>query len=145
MPCKIILSLVEESLTGDVGSEWEYVIKADLMDPMLYGSGKIEVPQHVLRPGNTQVPPEAGRAIMLEAGECGGEVSVRLTLEATEVDFFVDDHGSNVRVVSVECPKPGGDPIASEPDIWARVREAPGFQGGSAVLKIRVRLVARCE
>jgi hypothetical protein len=145
MSYKIIFSLVEESLSGDVGSEWEYVVNADLMDPMLFGSGSIEVPQHVLRPGNTQVPPNAGRAVMLEAGDEGGEISVRLTLKATEVDFLVDDHGSNVRVVSVECPAPGGDPIASEPDIWARVREAPGFQGGSAVLKVKVRLVARYE
>ena len=51
MPCRIIFSLVRESLTGDVGSEWEYVVKADLMDPMLYGSGQIEVPLPVLRPG----------------------------------------------------------------------------------------------
>ena len=145
MPCKIIFSLVEESLTGDVGSEWEYVVKADLMEPMVFGSGSIEVPVHQLRPGSTQVPPNAGRAVMLEAGEGGDQVSVRLTLEAKEVDWLVDDHGSNVRIISVDCPGPGGEPIASEWDIWARVREAPGFPGGSAVLKLRVRLVARHE
>lgn len=145
MPAKIILSLVSESLTGDVGSEWEYVLKADLMDPMAFGSGAIEVPVHQLRPGSTQEPPNAGRAVMLEAGECGGEVSVRLTLEAAEVDFLVDDHGSNVLVVYVDCPPPGGDPIAVEEKITARVREAPGFHGGVAELTVKVRLVARCD
>ena len=111
----------------------------------LYGSGAIEVPLHVLRPGNAKEPPNTGRAIMLEAGDGPGEVSVRLTLEATEVDFLVDDHGSNVQVVSVPLPKPGDEPIATEPEISARVKEAPGFHGGSAILTIKVRLVARWD
>ena len=145
MPCKIIFSLVRESLSGDVGSEWEYVVKADLMDPMVFGSGQIEVPYHVLRPGSTQAPPNAGRAVMLDAAEGGAETSVRLTLEAKEVDWLVDDHGSNVQVISVNCPAPGAEPVATEASISARVREAPGFQGGSAVLTIKVRMVARSE
>lgn len=145
MACKIIFSLVSESLTGDVGSEWEYVVKADLMDPLVFGSGEIAVPYHVLRPGSTQAPPNAGRAVMLDAGEPGPETSLRLTLEAKEVDWLVDDHGSNVQVISVKCPAPGAEPVATEAAIAARVREAPGFQGGSAVLTIKVRMVARSE
>ena len=145
MPAKIIFSLVSESLTGDIGSEWQYLVKADTMDPMVYGSGSIEVPYHVLRPGSTQTPPNAGRAVLLEAGDCDSEVSVRLTLEATEVDWLVDDHGSNTVVVPVRCPKPGDEPTATEPSITARVREAPGYHGGVAELKVKVRLVARCE
>src|SRR5437868_13446303 len=99
MTCKITISLVSESLTGDVGNDWAYTLKADMLDPLVFGSGTIQVPEHLLRPGSTQEPPSAGRAIQLDAGECGSEQRVRLALEATEVDFLVDDHGSNVLVV----------------------------------------------
>jgi len=145
MPSKIILSLVHESLTGDVGSEWEYLVKADLMDPELYGSGSIAVPLHVLRSGTTQEPPNAGRAVMLEGGECGQEVSVRLTLEATDVVWMDDDRGSHHLTIGVKTPVPGGAPIGIEPVIEARVQKAQGYHGGAALLKIKVRLVARCE
>jgi hypothetical protein len=144
MTCKITLSLVSESLTGDVGNDWAYSLKADMLDPLVFGSGIFQVTEHLLRPGSTQEPPNQGRAIQLDAGECGAEVRVRLTLEATEVDFLVDDHGSNVLVVPVMCPAPGGEPISIEAEIAARVKEAPGFQGGVAELRVKVRLVARC-
>jgi len=144
MTCKITLSLVQESLTGDVGNDWAYSIRADMLDPLVFGSGTIQVPEHLLRPGTTQPPPDQGRAIQLDAGECGAEVRVRLILEATEVDFFVDDHGSNVLVVPVNCPAAGGEPITIEAEIAARVKEAPGFQGGVAELRVKVKLVARC-
>jgi hypothetical protein len=145
MPCTVTFTLLQESLTGDVGNDWHYTVRADMIDPMVFGSGTIEVPEHLLRPGSTQIPPNADQAVELDGGEhCGGETRVRFTLEATEVDFLVDDHGSNVLVVPVECPAPGGEPITTEPEISARVKEAPGFQGGVAVLKVKVRLVARC-
>jgi hypothetical protein len=144
MTCKITLSLVSESLTGDVGNDWTYSVRADLLDPLVFGSGTISVPEHLLRPGTTQAPPNPGRAIQLSAGDCGASVSVRLTLEATEVDFLVDDHGSNVMVIPVECPGPGGEPYTVDAEIAARVKEAPGFQGGVAELRIKVKLVARC-
>ena len=144
MTCKITLSLVSESLTGDVGNDWAYSVRADMLDPLVFGSGIIQVPEHQLRPGTTQEPPSQGRAIQLDAGDCGTETRVRLTLEATEVDFFVDDHGSNVLVVPVVCPAPGGEPTTIEAEIVARVKEAPGFQGGVAELRVKVKLVGRC-
>ncbi len=145
MPCFITLSLLQESLSGDIGNDWEYVVKADMVDPMVFGSGKIEVPEHLLLPGATQAPPNPERSVELSAGECGTEVRVRLTLEATEVDWLVDDNASNVVVVKVNCPAAGGEPTVLEPEIAARVREAHGYQGGLAVLKIKMRLVARCD
>lgn len=145
MACVITLSLLQESLSGDIGNDWEYKVRADMVDPMVFGSGVIEVPEHLLRPGVTQAPPDPARSVELEAGDCGAEVRVRLTLEATEVDWLVDDQGSNVLVITVECPPPGSAPKVFEPEISARVREAPGFQGGPAVLRVKVRLVARCE
>ena len=88
-----------------------------MLDPLVFGSGTIQVPEHLLRPGATQRPPDQGRAIQIDAGECGSEVRVRLILEATEVDFFVDDHGSNVLVVPVNCPAAGGEPTTIEAEI----------------------------
>jgi hypothetical protein len=145
MPCKVTFTLLQESLTGDVGNDWHYTVRADMVDPMVFGSGTIEVPEHLLRPGVTQRPPNADHAVELDGGDhCGGEIRVRFTLEATEVDFLVDDHGSNVSVASVQVPAEGGEPITTEHEIAARVKEAPGFQGGVAVLRVKVRLVGRC-
>ena len=144
MPCNVTLTLLQESLTGDVGSDWQYTVRADMVDPKVFGSGSIGVPSHKLRPGATQAPPNAGEELALEAGECGGKVGVRLTPQATELDWLVDDHGSNVLVVQVKCPAPGGEPITTDAEIAARVREAPVSTGGVAVLKVKVRLVARC-
>jgi hypothetical protein len=144
MTCKITLSLISESLTGDVGKDWTYSVTADLLDPLIFGSGTVQVPLHVLRPGTTQTPPSEGRVVQFDAGGCGGTVQVRLTLRATEVDPLVDDHGSNVLVVPVECPPPGGAPYTTEPEIAARVTEAPRVQNRVAELRVKVRLVARC-
>jgi len=144
MTCKITLSLVSESLTGDIGTDWTYSVRGDLLDPLIFGSGTILVPPHKLKPGTTQVPPSSGRVIQLDGGECGGSVSVRLILEATELDPLVDDHGSNVLVVPVECPAPGGEPYNLDAEVSARVKEAPRIQGGVAELRVKVRLVARC-
>jgi hypothetical protein len=144
MPCEISLLVVEESLTGDIGDDWEYTIRADLLDPLAFGSGTIHVREHLLKPGSTQVPPVPDHPLVLEGGDCGSEVRLRLTLQATEVDWLVDDHGSNVTMTSVPCPGPGQERIKTELEISARVKEAPGFQGGLAVLKVKLVAVASC-
>jgi hypothetical protein len=145
MPCTITFTLLQESLTGDVGNDWQYTVRADILDPMVYGSGLIEIPEHQLRPGATQRPPNGDTAVELDGGEqCGAEVRVRLTLEATEVDWLIDDNATNVTVASVQCPTPGAEPTVTEAEIAAHVKEAPGFQGGLAVLTVKVRLVGRC-
>lgn len=143
MTCTISLSLVEESLSGDIGNDWQYQVRADMVDPRVFGSGVIEVPEHLLSPGTAQPPPDADRTVELAAGDDGAEVRVRLTLEATEVDWLIDDHASNVKVVTVQCPLPGAEPTVVETEIAARVREAQGYQGGLAILTIKARLVAR--
>lgn len=144
MPAEITLSLVQESLTGDVGNDWQYTVKADLIDPLVFGSGVIEVHEHLLRPGATQAPPESTHPVALAAGDCGAETRLRLTLEATEVDWLIDDNASNVTMITVQCPAAGAEPTVAEHEIEARVREAPGFQGGLAVLKLKLRVTARC-
>ena len=91
-----------------------------MVDPMVFGSGKIEVPEHLLLPGATQAPPNPERSVELSAGECGTEVRVRLTLEATEV------------VVDGATP-----PDALSLDPYARQIGRP-FQG-------RLLVVSRCH
>ena len=144
MSSQITLTLLQESLSGDIGSDWKYQLKADLIDPLVFGSGLIEVSEHLLRPGATQAPPESTHPITLAAGDCGAETRLRLTLEATEVDWLIDDNASNVSMITVRCPAPGAEPTVAEHEVAARVREAPGFQGGLAVLKLKVRVVAEC-
>ena len=144
MPCLITMTLLQESLTGDIGNDWQYTVRADMVDPMVFGSGVLQVREHLLRPGATQAPPDPDQSMELEAGECGGETRVRLTLEATEVDWLMDDTATNVLMVTVPCPVPGSEPIVLEPEIAARVKEAPSLVGGPAVLRIKLRLVARC-
>lgn len=144
MACKISFSLVLESLTGDIGDDWEYSVQAKVFNSALTGAGGISIPEHRLTPGTSQQPPGPVQVIEIPAGDCGTGPRVELTVTATEVDWAVDDHGSNVMVVPMECPGPGGPAFIIEPEIAVRVREAPRFLGGVAVFRVKVRLVASC-
>lgn len=144
MECKITFSLVLESLVGDIGDDWEYSVQAKVFNPGLSGVGTISVPEHQLTPGTSQAPPGPGQAVEIPAGACGTGPQVELTVNATEVDWLIDDEGSNVIVVPMECPGPGGPSFTIEPEISVRVRESPRFLSGSATFKVRVRLVATC-
>ena len=144
MACKIAFSLLQESLRGDIGDDWAYTVEAVVLNPAVTGSGTITVDEHRLRPGTTQAVPGAMQAVVIPAGPCASGARVELTLRAREVDFLVDDRGSNVIMVPVECPAVNGPPFTIEPEIEARVREAPGFLGGEATLTVRVRLVSTC-
>jgi len=144
MECKITFSLVLESLVGDIGDDWEYSVQAKVFNPGLTGAGTIGIPEHQLAPGRSQPPPGAGQSVVIPAGACGTGPRVELTVNATEVDWLIDDHGSNVIVVPMECPGPGGPPFTIQPEISVVVRESPRFFGGSATLKVKVSLVAAC-
>jgi hypothetical protein len=142
MPCTITFSLLTESLAGNIGDDWEYTVYAKVYNPGMTGGGSLRVDEHQLAPGSTQACPPG--QVVIPAGDCGTGPRVELTLTAVEADFLVDDKGSNVLSVLMECPGPGGPPFVLEPEITARVREAPGFLGGAASLKVKARLVARC-
>jgi hypothetical protein len=144
MACKITFSLLEESLRGDIGDDWTYTVEAVVLNPTVTGSGMITVKEHRLRPGSTQAVPGAMHTVAIPAGPCETGAHVELTLRAREVDFLVDDRGSNVIMVPVECPGLNGPPFTIEPEIEARVREAPGFLGGEATLTVKARLVSTC-
>ena len=143
MACEIVFSLLTESVTGDIGDDWEYTVRAEVRNPMVISTGGISCPEHKLTPGTTQPAPNTG-AVVIRAGECGTGPTVRLVLHAKEVDLLVDDKGSNELIVPMECPGPGGAPWTIEPEIVARVKERPALKPKEATLRIKVRLTARC-
>lgn len=111
MSCKITMSLVTESLAGNIGDDWEYSVEAKVFNPGLTGAGTINVPEHQLIPGSTQAPPGGGRAVSITAGNCATGPRVALTVDATEVDWLIDDHDSNV----LNVPARGGRRSSSSP------------------------------
>jgi hypothetical protein len=155
----ITVSVVEESVTGNIGDDWKYAITAKALDPAgtsleprptatrlaapVYGSGRIVVPEHLVTPGTTQPPPKAA-GVKLPAGPCGTRVRVELTLEATEVDWLVDDPGTQKTTVAVDCPGTGKPPATLETTISVTVREHPKLLGGEATFNVKLRLVAAC-
>jgi len=159
MACMITVSVVEESVAGNIGDDWKYSIAAKAIDPAgtavetrpaagrlsapVYGSGRIAVPEHLLKPGATQPPPQAA-GVKIPAGPCGTRVRVELTLEATEVDWLVDDPGTQKTTVAVDCPGSGKPPSTVETSISVTVREHPKLLGGEATFTVKLRLVANC-
>jgi hypothetical protein len=158
MGCMITVSVVEESVTGNIGDDWKYAITAKALDPAgttleprpatrlsapVYGSGKIVVPEHLLKPGAAQPPPKAA-GVKIQAGSCGTRVRIELTLEATEVDWLVDDPGTQKTTVALDCPGSGKPPATLETAVSVTVREHPKLLGGEATFTVKLRLVAAC-
>lgn len=159
MGCMITVSVVEESVTGNIGDDWKYSIAAKAIDPAgtsvearpaagrlsapVYGSGRIAVPEHLLKPGTSQPPPKAA-GVKIQAGPCGTRVRVELTLEATEVDWLIDDPGTQKTTVAVDCPGSGKPSSSVETSISVTVREHPKLLGGQATFTVKLSLVASC-
>jgi hypothetical protein len=149
MTCKITYWVDEETVTGEIGNDWSYSVIARVYNPTLLGAGEIKQPEHRLDPGSSQPPPNHER-IELPAGECGTSPSILLILSATEVDWLVDDKGTNQMVVVLQCPEPGGAALVREVDIAVRVGESPRilafFKGdATANLTVKVKLELACE
>ncbi|MCP4748394.1 MAG: hypothetical protein GY874_20000 [Desulfobacteraceae bacterium] len=145
MACKIIFSLLEESVSGNIGDDWQYSVEANVYNPFLTGTGVIQVPEHQLTPGKAQPPPRPGQIVTIPAGTCGTKPRVKIIVNAAEVDWLFDDKGSNVIDVPMQCPGRREKPFTQDQQILVRVRESPRFFGGEAVFKAKVRLVATCE
>ena len=155
----ISVSVVEESVTGNIGDDWKYAITAKALNPAgttlepkpasarlsapVYGSGKIVVPEHLLKPGSAQPPPKAA-GVKLPAGPCGTRVRIELTLDATEVDWLVDDPGTQKTTIALDCPASGKPATTLETTVSVTVREHPKLLGGEATLSVKLRLVAIC-
>lgn len=144
MACKISVWVDEETVTGNVGNDWSYSVIARVYNPTLMGAAEIRQPEHRLDPGPSQPPPNRKR-VELPAGEGGTSPAVLLIVSATEVDWLVDDKGTNQLVVVLQCPEPGEPPLLRDVDISVRVAESPRivafFKGDSAAsLTIKVKL-----
>ncbi len=142
MDCTITFSLLSESLTGDIGEDWEYKVEARVFNPGLTGAGVVTVREHKLSPGTTQPIPASIESIVLPAGPCNTGPVVELILQAREIDWLIDDGGSSLIRVPLECPGPGGPSNIIEPEISVRVREVPSIRRRFATLRVQVRLVA---
>ena len=145
MDCKIRFSIVSEGLTGDIGDDWEYSVTARVYNPTLSSVGTISVDEHRLEPGTTQRPPVGAQGITLRGGPAGSSVRVELSVRAREVDWIFHDDGSDQISVDLYCPAADEPPVTLEPEIAVSVRETPRIFGGTARLKIKVRLVASCR
>lgn len=145
MECKITFSILSEGLTGDIGDDWEYTVTARVFTPALTSVGTITIDEHRLEPGITQQPPGGVQGITLRGGLCGETPRVELTVKAREIDWLFDDDGSHQISVELPCPGPAAPSVTLEPEIAVRVRETPKLLGGSATIRIKVRLVATCR
>src|SRR5437867_1723209 len=145
MECKLTVSVVEESLVGDIGDDWEYSVTATVFDAKggTTGSGKIRVEEHRLTPGTSQPPPKVV-GVRIPAGACGTPAKVGLTVDVKEVDWLVDDLATKTVVVPIDSPGVGKPPFTKEVVIPIQVREQPRVLGGEATFKLKVRLVAVC-
>lgn len=145
MECKLTVSIVEESVDGDIGDDWEYTVTATVIDAngRSIESGRIRVPEHLLKPGPPQPPPQAA-GVKIRAGACGAFPKVELRVDVNEVDWLVDDPATKTVMVAIESPGQGKPPFAKETEIAIQVRERPKVLGGQATFKLRLRLAAVC-
>jgi len=143
MSCKINFSLITESLTGNIGDDWKYKVIADVFNPNLTGRGTISVNEHTLTPGTSKAVPN-NNIIRIPAGACATGPTVKITIEAEEVDWLIDDDETNSLTIPMECPGPGGNPYEIEETISVVVKEEPNIFGNNATLEVIVRLVAEC-
>lgn len=144
MGAKVTMSLVTERQDGPIGDDWRYVVEAKVFSEGLKGKGKIKVPKHTLSSGVTQEPPGPPEPVVMEAGNCGDNVMVRVKVDATEVDWLIHDKGSASLDIAIKCPAEGAAPITKEAEISVGVRESPGLSGETSVFRLLIRLVAEC-
>lgn len=146
MSCKVMISVISERVVGDIGDDWAYVIDASAWNAGVEQSaGTITVDEHRIVPGAAAKAPTRAQGVTLEAGDCGTAARVVIKVAATEVDWLVDDAGSDEVTIPVECPGPGGPRTTLTHDMAFEVEEAPGFLGGNAEFQLKLSIVAWCD
>jgi hypothetical protein len=147
MTCYVTVSVISESVTGDIGDDWEYQIAgATIGDDGLPQAGTLRMPEHEVDPGASPKPPPEPNAFTLNAGQCGALANVTLTITATEVDLLFDDTATSTFPVSIQCPGPGAGRNAKEQDVAVTVKENLGIAtGGRAKLHLKLSIVAECK
>lgn len=144
MGCKVTMSLVSERQDGPIGDDWKYEVEAKVFNEGLKGKGQIKVPKHTLPEGSTQDPPGPPTPVVMEGGECGGTILVRVVVNATEVDMFISDKGSSSLDITMKCPGAGEAPITKDTEVSVGVRESPGISGETSIFRVVIRLQAEC-
>ena len=139
MNCKLTMTLISESQKGECGDDWKYDLQAEVFNGGSIGKGRISVPKHTLESGSIREPFGSPEPVVLYEGECESELEVKLDLEATEVDLFVNDVGKASRKILIESPHPGSNKLTREIDIDVNVKEAPAILNKEAVFTLRVR------
>ncbi len=145
MGCKVTMSLRAERQDGPIGDDWRYIVEAKVFNQGLTDKGKVKVPKHSLPSGVTQEPPGPPEPLVLNAGDCGDTILVRLSVNATEVDWLIHDKGTGSMDVNLKCPGPGEVPLKQDVEVSVGVRESPGISGETSIFRSYIRLVAECE
>lgn len=145
MGCKVTMGLLAERQDGPIGDDWRYVVEAKVFNQGLAGKGKIKVPKHSLPSGVTQEPPGPPEPVVMDGGECGDSVLVRLHVNATEVDWLIHDKGTGSLDVNLKCPSVGEMPVKKDIEVSVGVRESPGISGETSVFRSYIRLTVECE
>jgi hypothetical protein len=140
MGCRLTVKLLTEHQEGNIGSDWRYVLDVKAFNQGIAGKGKIKVRKHQLDSGETQEPFGSPEPLVIDVGDCKGELDVTMTLTATEVDLFINDKGTIDKAVSIRIPEVG-DPPAKEPvEISVGVRESPGLLNEVAIFTLTAEL-----
>ena len=140
MGCRLTVKLLTEHQEGNIGSDWRYVLDVKAFNQGIAGKGKIKVRKHQLDSGETQEPFGSPEPLVIDVGDCKGELDVQMTLTATEVDLFINDKGTIDKAVSIRIPGVG-DPPAKEPvEISVGVRESPGLLNEVAIFTLTAEL-----
>lgn len=147
MTCYVTVSVISESVTGDIGDDWEYKISgASVGDDGLPQVGHVNMPEHEIEPDASPKPPPEAKGFTVNAGECGGATQVTLTVTAKEVDWLIPDTAPpNVVTITINCPGPGAPRVTQVKDVTLTVKEKPGFLGGRAQLHLKLSIVAECK
>ncbi len=145
MTCSLTVTLISEHQMGDCGNEWKYDLEAKVFNQGLKGEGVISVPKHTLAVGALKKPFGLPAPLILSAGECTGDLLIKVKLTATEVDQFVNDVGKTSMEFRLDSPGANGGSVTRELEISAGVREAPGIRNLNSVFTLKVRFDLVCE
>jgi hypothetical protein len=145
MGSKLTMTLVSESQEGKIGDDWKYTLHTKVYNEGLKGEGSINIKKHTLGSGQTQEPPGPPDPLVMEAGIAGSTLNIEINLKATEVDFFKSDSGEHSIKVAMNTPESGAEPVRVDTDISVGVQESPGFVDQTAVLTLKLKLVATSD
>jgi hypothetical protein len=141
MAFKVSISVLSESQEGDIGDDWKFDLSVKVFNEGLQGEGRIKVKKHNLQAGVIQDPPGPPAPLVLPAGEADGQILVRLSLTATEVDLFQNDSGTIESDLTCPCPTEEDRITAHQTELSVGVRESPGFLNQVAVFTLKLRIV----